>query len=104
MKLIDWLKDTATGGLAYAGYDSYQKSIMSDLSKQLGDAAEAQRKQSEITQDEINSARAAQDVEKRRIEEKQIRAMRNQYRPTGGFLNNQALGGQSTLPNKLGQA
>lgn len=49
---------------------------------------------------------AKQEYEKRRIREKQIRALRNQYRPAAGFLRAEGRGvdvsGATGLPNKLG--
>jgi len=69
----------------------------------MNEQLNAQRESTKLQEDEIRTAQASQDAEKRRIQEKQIRGMRNQYRPSG-FLNNQALGGQSGLPTKLGTA
>lgn len=64
----------------------------------------AYKDQTAITQKALEETRAATEVEKRRIQEKQIRSLRGQFRPSGGFLNNQSLGGDSNLPNKLGTA
>jgi len=51
----------------------------------------------------------AEKVQKKRIQQKQIRALRNNYRPAGGFLSQGTgrgvtLGESSGLPNKLGTA
>ena len=60
-----------------------------------------------IPEREIREKQAAQESEKRRINEKQIRQLRNRYRPAG-FLNNKVgvassgLGESAELPNKLG--
>lgn len=57
---------------------------------------------------EQENLKAAQDVQKRRIQEKQIRALRNNYRPAGGFLQTGgrgvSLGESSGLPSKLGNS
>lgn len=58
---------------------------------------QAYRDATELTQNEINRKRGEEAVEKRRIEEKQIRGLRNSYRPAG-FLD----AGDSELSNKLG--
>ncbi len=66
------------------------------------------RKASEITQDEIDRVKSEKDVEKRRINEKQIRSLRGSYRRPGGFLGNgggstgNTLGNSGELTNKLG--
>ena len=52
--------------------------------------------------------KASQEVQKKRIQEKQIRALRNNFRPAGGFLQGSgrgvALGESTGLPSKLGTA
>ena len=62
--------------------------------------------QTELAAKQLEETRAQKDVEKRRINEKQIRSLRNNYRPSGGLLNSQSaqteLGTSSNLPNKLG--
>jgi hypothetical protein len=69
----------------------------------INDQIQAYKNQTEITQRELQSKQAEQAAEKRRINEKQIRTLRNSYRPNiSGFLNNQALGVGSGLNNKLG--
>lgn len=58
-----------------------------------------------LTHETLSNAREQKNAEQRRINEKQIRGLRNTYRPAGGFLqqNNSALGGSSEgLPTKLG--
>lgn len=77
----------------------------SGIGKQLADAA----KQSYLEQNELNNARNQEDAEKRRIDEKQTRALRGQY-SGGNYGNNngglKSLGyGQPASPdmmNKLG--
>jgi hypothetical protein len=45
--------------------------------------------------------REEQANERRLIQQKQIRGLRNNYRPTGGLLNS-GIGSSPGLPNKLG--
>ena len=58
------------------------------------DTMDEYRKQSEITKQEIANARAQEDYQKRRIEEKQIRALRAGHRGIGI-----AVGGASSSPD-----
>jgi len=59
---------------------------------------------------QANAVKSELAMEKRRVQEKQIRALRNSYRPAGGLMRsadvNQAgtLGDSTGLPNKLGTA
>jgi hypothetical protein len=58
---------------------------------------------------EANNVKEQQNVEKRRIQEKQIRQLRSNYRPGGGLMRAStaspaALGDSTGLPNKLGTA
>jgi hypothetical protein len=58
---------------------------------------------------EANNVKEQQNVEKRRIQEKQIRMLRSNYRPGGGLMRAStaspaALGDSTGLPNKLGTA
>lgn len=55
-----------------------------------------------LEEEQVRNAQNAKEVEKRRIHEKQIRGLRNQYSGVG-LMNNTALGGQGELPSKLGQ-
>ncbi len=71
----------------------------------MNDQIKAYKEATELSQKELAATQAEKDVEKRRINEKQIRALRNSYRPSGGFLNNQnagSLGSGNELTNKLG--
>lgn len=75
--------------------------------KLISDQIAAYKKQTEVTQQEIASRQAEREVEKRKVDEKQIRSLRHRYRPASGFLNQQAKGGAqlsevSGLNNKLG--
>ena len=77
-----------------------KRSMAADMKSQMDEY----RKARELTEQQINTARDEKRAEKRRIEEKQIRGLRNNYRSPGGFLNNQkaGLGNEAILPNKLG--
>jgi len=70
----------------------------------INDQITAYKQQSEITQKQLADTQAEKNVEKRRINEKQIRSLRNSYRPAGGFLGNQGanLTDNSNITNKLG--
>jgi len=70
---------------------------------------QAYKDQTAITQRQIDAAQAEKSVVRRQVEQKQIRALRNNYRPSGGtgFLgnagqNNSSLGGTTPIPSKLG--
>lgn len=58
--------------------------------------------QSEITREEINRKKDEQLSEKRRIQEKQIRALRRNYRFSTPLLGNSQTN-QSGINNKLGE-
>jgi hypothetical protein len=72
----------------------------------INDQIKAYKQQSELSNSELQKVQAEKDVQKRKINEKQIRALRSQYRPAGaGFLNNNSssqLGSDNTTPSKLG--
>lgn len=55
---------------------------------------------------EQERVKQSQEIQRKKIQEKQIRALRNQYRPAGGFLNaggrGVMLGETGGLPSKLG--
>jgi hypothetical protein len=78
----------------------------------IAQQTDAYKAQTALDQQQINDARASQDVQKRKIEEKQIRALRNNYRSPGGYLGTPAggqqggssLGSDNTLPSQLGDA
>ena len=107
MAWYDWVADTAEGGLGWAfGKNEYNKSqsSMNDINKGFSDQIKAYKEQTELSQKELDKVRGAQEVEKRRINEKQIRALRNNYRPSGFLNNGNTLSENSQLPNKLGTA
>lgn len=70
----------------------------------INDQIKAYKDATELTQQQLAQTQAEKAVEKRKINEKQIRALRNNFRPAGGFLGNQAasLGSSNELTNKLG--
>jgi len=88
------------GGLFYnAGSQRHQES---DLKGATDSVVKAQKDASDLAKAETDRVRGEKEVEKRRINEKQIRQLRGKFRPSG-FLNNQATAGVSgDLPNKLG--
>ncbi len=115
----DWTEVAAVGPLAHGAWDRVGDQIggavnaitgrpsQDDIRNQkyaINDQIKAYKDQTALTQQEINTARNEQDVQKRKINEKQIRSLRNNFRPAGGFLNNQrqTLGNSSGLNNKLG--
>jgi hypothetical protein len=61
------------------------------------------KNQTEITNQEINEKRAQEATEKRRVEEKQIRALRGSH-GVGGLMDSPDIGptDQNDLSNKLG--
>jgi hypothetical protein len=74
---------------------------------QVNAQIQAYKDQTALSQKAIDDARTEKDVVKRQVNEKQIRQLRNNYRPSGGFLGAQnhdtsTLGTSTGLPNKLG--
>lgn len=55
--------------------------------KMVQEQIKAYRDQTRLAEEQLRTAQAAKDAEKRRIDEKQIRALRSHYRPASGFLN-----------------
>ena len=73
--------DNFLSGLANAVFGNNQARYeMQDLMEQQ---MRAYREQTELTREEINRKRNEQASEKRRIQEKQIRSLRRNYRPAG---------------------
>lgn len=54
-----------------------------DQARMVNDQIKAYRDQTEITKQEIAQKQGEESAEKRRIEEKQIRGLRRNYRPAG---------------------
>lgn len=66
----------------------------------MNDQMKQYKEQTELTKQELNRAREEKDAEKRRIEEKQIRTLRRNYR-TSGILGG-AANSQPDMNDKLG--
>lgn len=80
-----------------------------EQNQMTADQVQAYKDQTAITEKELQTTRDQQAVEKRRINEKQIRLLRNNYRSSGGGMmgnssapQSNTLGDQGSLPNKLG--
>lgn len=80
-KITDVVSDIAHGitGLPTAKERRSQQNMMSEQIK-------AYREQTRIAKDEIDRKRGEEAIEKRRINEKQIRSLRRNFRPAG-FLD-----------------
>lgn len=75
----------------------------------INDQIQAYKQQTDITNKQLGEIESAKNIERRRIQEKQIRSLRNSYRSSNGFLNNQSnsaqaniSGGSPGISNKLG--
>lgn len=90
-KITDFVTDIAHGvtGLPTARERRSQQNIMSEQIK-------AYREQTAIAKSEIDRKRGEEVIEKRRINEKQIRSLRRNFRPAG-FLDT-----GSDVSNQLG--
>lgn len=75
-----------------------------DQRKLINDQIKAYQEQTALTRQQLDATRAQQDIEKRRVEQKQIRALRSNYRSAG--LGAGLLGGSTTatpdMDSKLG--
>ncbi len=72
-----------------------------DQNKMINDQIQAYKDQTALTRQQLDQTRAEQGVEKRRIEQKQIRALRGTYRSAGlgaGMLGT----GTSATSDQLG--
>ena len=74
---------------------------------QINDQIKAYKDQTALEQQEIDDAKNQQDALKRQINEKQIRTLRNNFRPAGGYMSMYGaspnpIGNSNALPNKLG--
>lgn len=88
----------ATFGL-YDPEGSHREEV--DQRDLIGDQINAYKEQTNLARDELNRKRGEQEAEKRKINEKQIRALRRNYRPAG-FLNNAASAPTGDLTQNLG--
>jgi hypothetical protein len=113
--LRDTVEGVATGGLAGLVNDSLGNKEGALFNKLTGrpssaekrqqaammnDQIKAYKDQTELTRQEIASKRNEENVEKRRVQEKQIRALRRSSRG-GGFLGTQSTS-QPGMNDKLG--
>jgi len=103
MGLFGEIGKVLAGGLAFAGhalehgvarvYHSATgvptASEKRDQASAVRDQINAYKEQTSIASKQVEEARQSKDVEKRRIEEKQIRSLRRNYRPPGGLLGSQ---------------
>jgi hypothetical protein len=97
------LQDTAFDYLSKHKQPFGEKTYgMNDVFNQVNEY----RKLTNLTNDELARVKEEKDIEKRRINEKQIRQLRNNYRRPRGFLNNQpsgnTLGNSNNITSKLG--
>lgn len=67
----------------------------------VNDQIKAYREQTEITKGELARVKGEEDAQKRRIEEKQIRSLRRNYR-VGSLLTAGQEGGNEDMTSKLG--
>ena len=88
---------------AEKGYEAYQG--MQDDKRQaqnmMNEQIKAYREQTELTRNELANKANEQVGQKRRIEEKQIRALRKSYRSGGALLGTQQTN-QMDMNSKLG--
>jgi hypothetical protein len=68
----------------------------------LQDQVRAYREQTELTRQELNRASQEQDVQKRRVNEKQIRSLRRNYRSAGVLGTGSNPSTQNDTSAKLG--
>lgn len=104
MSLWTKFRDTWEKAATFGAYDP-KKSRQADREQQnmINEQMKAYKDQTELTKQQLNEARDATNAEKRRVEEKQIRSLRRNYRSQGaGMLGvgtqdtsdvNQQLGG-----------
>jgi len=104
---MGWLEMFAFGGLQDKATDVFHKVTGTPTEdekrgqqKLLNDQVKAYREQSELTKSEIALKRGAEVAEKRRVEEKQIRSLRRNYRGSG--LMGGGVTGTTDMNNKLG--
>jgi hypothetical protein len=115
-KARDIVEGVATGGIAGAwnkNIGNWEGGLFNKLTgrpsadqlrqqqQQIADQVKAYQDQTELTKQQLDATRAATDVEKKRVESKQIRALRNNYRSpiTGGGGGGGMLGqGQTPAP------
>jgi hypothetical protein len=78
------LRDTAEQAATLGLYDpKASRRAEADQRYMIQDQMKAYKDQAELTRQEIDRKRAEGAAEKRRVEEKQIRSLRRNYRPQG---------------------
>ena len=110
MGFLDRVERAIGGGLASATdvasdlYHSVTGTPTADekrnTQKAMNDQIKAYRDQTELTRNELNRVANETQIEKRRVQEKQIRSLRGQYRAKSLLGGSSA--GQDDLSNKLG--
>lgn len=89
----------ATGGLIDP---EASRKAEQDQKQLIAEQMKAYKDQTEILRNETNRARDEENVEKRRIQEKQIRSLRRNYRPTGGGMLGIGEPAAQDMSSKLG--
>jgi len=79
-----------------------------DQARMINDQIKAYKEQSDLTRQAMEETKTQRENERRRIEEKQIRSLRNRTRASGlmnqASPSNTALGTTQGLPSRLGTA
>lgn len=80
-----------------------------DTANMMNEQIKAYKDQTELSRQALADAKTQRENEKRRVEEKQIRSIRNRGGRSASLMNTQSaadtkLGGGTNLPNKLGTA
>ena len=105
-KILEDMRDKGNGNPIAGGFDNESTSFFDDITgrTEARDMMKQQMRnymdQTEITRKELDTKRDQVQAEKRRVEEKQVRSLRRNYRAPG-FLG----GGESSQPDmtsKLG--
>lgn len=90
-------------GGAAAGYAIGSSLTSNNDGPDYNEQIKAYREQTELTREEIKKKQSSLDADKRRVEEKQIRALRNNYRPRGILSSQNGAAPASGVSDKLGQ-
>lgn len=93
-----WEKVSSLG--AYDPVESHRQE--KEQREMINNQIKAYKEQTELTRQQLNETRSQMDADKRRVQEKQIRSLRRNFRPMGsGFLG---VGASSTqdMTNTLG--
>lgn len=76
----------ATGIVGAASSFLNNNDSVKDQNRAVNEQIKAYKDQTALTKQQLDQTRSEQDVERRRIQEKQIRSLRSNYRPAGGLL------------------